>query len=256
MTIEKINSNSVSQQIQSEKLTETAVAAAKKKKAAEAYKNEVVAPNTDSVEISDKAKQYQETEAILRSALQKLHELDDIRNEKLSDVDTKVDSDYYNSDEFNSLLADQVLQDSSISDDAAKTLMVEKYVEKLKSMDSESIATESDVTETDNIQSKITEEIKPKEDEGNSTDNIQSKITEEIKPKEDEGNSTDNIQSKITEEIKPKEDEGNSTDNIQSKITEEIDTNKEEIEEKIASGFYNDPTIVEKTADNLLNLTL
>ncbi len=93
--------------------------------------------STDEVNFSSKAKKLQETEQILRFALERLEQFDEVRNEKLEDVKNKVDSNYYFNDQVSDKVSENIFSDRVIRESIEKQIRVKEYVNKLKEADAE-----------------------------------------------------------------------------------------------------------------------
>ncbi len=93
--------------------------------------------STDEVSFSSKAKRLQETEQILRFALERLEQFDEVRNEKLEDVKDKIDSNYYFNDQVSDKVSENMFSDRVIRESIEKQIRVKEYVDKLKQADAD-----------------------------------------------------------------------------------------------------------------------
>jgi len=69
------------------------------------------AANKDRLEFSSSARQLNETNAQFETIATTLSSQPEIRSERLAEVKSKIDSGYYNSDEFIDKLADKLLKE-------------------------------------------------------------------------------------------------------------------------------------------------
>ena len=95
--------------------------------------------SSDAVNFSSKAKKLQETEQILRFALEKLEQFDEVRSEKLEDVQDKLNSDFYFTDQVSDKVSENMFSDRVIRESIEKQIKVKEYVDKLKEADAEAI---------------------------------------------------------------------------------------------------------------------
>ena len=170
MVVDKIVTNN--SQLIKDKINKTNNKKSNQTKTNKANENEKV-NQKQSVELSTDAKKLQETESILRFALQRLQTFDKVRNEKLSEVKKNISKNIY---------------------------------------------------DTEKIKNEVSEEIVPPEE---------NKKIAKIK----------NLKDSFVSSLK-------NMDETEKDINlEKI----EEIRQKIANGFYDDPAILNKTVDNLLS---
>ncbi len=128
----------------------------------------------DRVEFSDQAKQLQETEQILRFAMEKLEKYDELRSDKLDEVREKLDSDFYYGDDLNEDISEKIISPRELMNTVRDNLEVREYMNRFEEMDA---------------------------------------------------------------------------------VEEEVDTEKlVEIRNRIAEGFYDDPEVLDKTAEKLIEL--
>ncbi len=140
MTVDKINPGFSTQQILNERLKE---ATSGKKNSILPMDNEQAkeATGTDkeTIVFSDDAKKLQETEVILRNALQKLHEMDEINEDSLSGFSDKVNNRYYeNNDEVSMGIADLIIPEEEMRHNIQMRFKAEEYVDDIKEFDEES----------------------------------------------------------------------------------------------------------------------
>ncbi|MEA1973878.1 MAG: hypothetical protein U9N34_11390 [Candidatus Cloacimonadota bacterium] len=88
--------------------------------------------NSDVLKFSSKAKKLQESESILRKALQKIESFEQIRNEDLSEVSKRIDSDYYNSDEFAEELSRKIFSDNDLENIVSEKKAIRNLTKKLE----------------------------------------------------------------------------------------------------------------------------
>ncbi len=77
---------------------------------------------SDRSDISSGAQELNETKAQFDTIAATMSSMPDIRNEKLHAVRLKIDSGYYNSDEFLDKLAERLLNEFGLKDSDTKTL--------------------------------------------------------------------------------------------------------------------------------------
>ncbi len=68
--------------------------------------------NPKNVSLTNKARLLQKTESILRNALDSLHDLDNVRNDKLSDVKSHIEDNFINSDFVKNKTIDNLLEEN------------------------------------------------------------------------------------------------------------------------------------------------
>ncbi len=141
MVVDKVNNASIGQQVTNERLSDIAH---KKGRAIKQEQDVQENQNAETVQISPQAKKLQETESILRFALQKLDDLDELRQEKLQDVQKKIDKNYYFTEQFNQDLAESIIPDSEIDSIILKKAQIENYTQKLNKMDQNVEKTDQD----------------------------------------------------------------------------------------------------------------
>jgi anti-sigma28 factor (negative regulator of flagellin synthesis) len=109
----------------------------------------------NSVKFSPEAKKLQETEKILRFALEKLETLDEIRADKLDDVREKVDNNFYMSEDVISKVSDKIISGTELQNKIKLTTDVENYLQKIKEIDSKDMSVNLNYDKVDEIKSKI-----------------------------------------------------------------------------------------------------
>ncbi len=136
MAVDKISNSMNSHQILNDRLKEAASGKKSSVLAMDAYRNQNVNDSDDKTIFSDDAKKLQETEVILRSALQKLNEMDDVRTEKLADVKDKIDQNFYSdNDELDQELAGLIIPESELRDIIQKRMKADEYVDQIHDYD-------------------------------------------------------------------------------------------------------------------------
>lgn len=136
MAVDKINSSMNSHQILNDRLKEAASGKKNSVHAMDAYRNQNVNNSEDKTIFSDDAKKLQETEVILRSALQKLNEMDEVRTEKLADIMDKINQDFYTDNpELDEELSDLIIPEDELRDIIQKRMNAEEYVDQIHQYD-------------------------------------------------------------------------------------------------------------------------
>jgi len=155
MTINKIDPNLNPQKIMNDRTREatsgkkTNIHHLDKIKAREASRT-----NNDNMDFSDDAKKLQETEVILRNALQKLHEMDEVNSESLSSFRDKLNSDFYSDNEEVDIgIADLIIPEEQMRRNISLRFKAEEYVDDIKEYDFEE--PEIDSTKIEQIKAKI-----------------------------------------------------------------------------------------------------
>ncbi|HOE90976.1 MAG TPA: flagellar biosynthesis anti-sigma factor FlgM [Candidatus Cloacimonadota bacterium] len=143
MTINKIYSSNDPQKIINERMQEATsgkknsihqLDKTQARDASQAAKGEIV--------VSEDAKKLQETEVILRNALQKLHEMDEINEESLGVFTNKVKNEFYDdNDDVTIGVADLILPEEQMRRNISIRFKAEEYVDDVKEFDRE----ESDI---------------------------------------------------------------------------------------------------------------
>lgn len=149
-TVTQVGSNPTVQ----EKVREAALEQGSSKRVDKTRLDKTEDSQQDSVVFSDKAKQLQETEQILRFALKKLEQLDEIRRDKLADVRDRVDSGYYLSDEVDDEVANRVFSREEIRQVIQREQEVERWTQSVKQLDTED-SVEVDLEKIRAIREKI-----------------------------------------------------------------------------------------------------
>lgn len=124
MTINKI----LAQYSQSQKLEETKNKKAEKKAEAKKADNAYA-----KVELSTEGKKLQEKSSVLTKALKQLESFNDFRNGKLSEVKSKIDKDFYLSDDFDKLLAETLTVDEE--DNFVPSFTAEDFKQQIKQIE-------------------------------------------------------------------------------------------------------------------------
>ena len=106
MVIHKIDSNHEIFRSSRDKINEK-----KKDKKIDSAKKETT-QSPKNVSLSNKARLLQKTESILRNALDSLHDFDNLRNDKLTEVKSHIEDNFVNSDFVKNKTVDKILDDN------------------------------------------------------------------------------------------------------------------------------------------------
>ncbi len=134
MTVDKVSNHIGTQAAAQDRIKEAADKVKAKK--SDTVASQEITSEQDRVEFSDQAKQLQETEQILRFAMEKLEKYDEVRNEKLVDVQDKLDSDFYYGDDLNEQISEKIISPRELQDTVRGNLEVREYMSKFEEMDS------------------------------------------------------------------------------------------------------------------------
>lgn len=139
MTVDKIDNSLSSQNLLNERLKEAASGKKTNVHNINAYStSDVNNSSSDSMVFSDDAKKLQETEVILRNALQKLHEMDEINEDSLNDINEKLADDFYsNNDEVGNELADLLIPENEMRENIQKRMKADEFVDQISKFDEE-----------------------------------------------------------------------------------------------------------------------
>jgi hypothetical protein len=149
MSIDQITNDLAARQIRQEQAQKTA----NKKSAANSKANSAYeTKGQDQVVFSSKAKQLQETESILRFALEKLETLDEIsedRKTELSGIDSQAQLDNLDL----KALSENIIPDQRIAENIKQNKEVLKYVHQIEKLDQ--VPEEDISSKIDEIQARI-----------------------------------------------------------------------------------------------------
>ncbi|MCL1826844.1 MAG: hypothetical protein FWG20_02280 [Candidatus Cloacimonetes bacterium] len=130
--------NRIIDDIQSQKITQDGVNKATSGKK-EKVGNNTDQRKTDSLEdksvLSEDALKLQATEVILQTALQKLHEMDQINDTNFADIKEKIQDDFYSSDQVLEQVVNDIFTDEEIHSLVEKRQIAQKYITELHKLD-------------------------------------------------------------------------------------------------------------------------
>lgn len=152
MTVDKINTHITNHQILNDRL----------KEAASGKKNQVqnlgtvdakdANKSSESIVFSDDAKKLQETEVILRNALQKLHEMDEIHQDSFGDIKTNAfQEDDLQEDHLD--LSELIFPEEEMRSNIQKRMKADEFVEKINEFDK--VKQDIDYNKIDSVKQKI-----------------------------------------------------------------------------------------------------
>jgi anti-sigma28 factor (negative regulator of flagellin synthesis) len=144
MAVDKIDPRINTQNLLNERLKEAASGKKTNVHNINAYNNKDIDNSSDSLVFSEDAKKLQETEVILRNALQKLHEMDDVNLDSFSDITEKISDDFYKDDELSSDIADLIIPESQMRENIQKRIKADEYVDQLSQMDNTELPLDQD----------------------------------------------------------------------------------------------------------------
>lgn len=90
---------------------------------------------SDKADISEKAKKLQETEHILRFALEKLERFDQQRTDQFEDIHDRIDSDFYTSGQIDEELSERIFSNEQLQRVVQRNLDIRQHVASLKDID-------------------------------------------------------------------------------------------------------------------------
>ncbi len=152
MTVDKIVSQISQHSILNDKTKEVAN---NKKNRIEKDSNRIANDsNSDKVDFSSKAKKLQETESMLRFAMEKLESLDEVRNEKLDEVRENIEKGFYFSDQFDEIVSDKIFSNKEIANEVQKNVQKNKYLSDVKRID-KGLEEKIDLTKINDIKQKV-----------------------------------------------------------------------------------------------------
>ncbi len=134
MTVDKVINHIGTQSVAQERLKEAAEKSSLKKQ--DKVSQSEITSEQDRAEFSDQAKQLQETEKILQFALEKLEKYDEVRNDKLVDVQDRLDSDYYFGDDIDEQISEKIISPRELLNTVRNNMEVREYMDRFKEMDS------------------------------------------------------------------------------------------------------------------------
>jgi len=112
----------------------------------------VESKNSEMLQFSSEAKQLQESESILRKALLKIETFEKERDSNISEIKRKIDSDFYDSDEFVENLSKKIFSDKDIQDFISEKKALNRISQKIKNREN---SEELDTEKLDKISKKI-----------------------------------------------------------------------------------------------------
>jgi hypothetical protein len=142
MTVDKLNLTLGTGATNLDKLSSQSVEA--KVRSLKVNSEQTATGTTDSVEFSAQAKGLQETEKVLRFALEKLESFDDVRQERLSDVQDRINQDFYMDDDIDEAVSERMFSNQEIAQVARRHLEVKQQLDNLHAIDNEETPIDED----------------------------------------------------------------------------------------------------------------
>lgn len=135
MTVDKINTHISNHQILNDRLKEAA--SGKKTQVLNNSTSDATDANksSESIVFSDDAKKLQETEVILRNALQKLHEMDELNFDAFADLKSAGNQDDIQSDPYSMDLSELIFTEDEMRSNIQKRMKADEFVEKINDFD-------------------------------------------------------------------------------------------------------------------------
>ncbi len=153
MTVDKVMNHIGTQAAAQDRIKEAAdkAKASKNDKATRAE----ITSEQDRVEFSDQAKQLQETEQILRFAMEKLEKYDEVRSEKLDEVRERLESDFYFGEDMNEDISQKIISPRELMNTVRDNLEVREYMNRFEEMDA--VEEEIDTEKLVEIRNRVAE---------------------------------------------------------------------------------------------------
>ena len=117
--------------------------------------NKEAARTADNADLSSRAKRLQETERILRFALERLEQFDEVRQEKLDEVNGKLQGDYYYSPDVDGEISERIFSDEELQERVRNTQQMRQFLEDVHQMDDQAAEEEIDQTRLDAIRQRV-----------------------------------------------------------------------------------------------------
>ncbi len=151
MTLDKIISEIGANPTVQEKIEKAKTSA---DKTSSKTKSETTA-QSDNADLSSQARKLQETERILRFALERLEQFDEVRQEKLDVASDRLESDYYSSEEVNEAISDKIFSQEELQEKVCNHQQMSQFLTDVQSMDAQQQSGEVDEAKLDEIRSRI-----------------------------------------------------------------------------------------------------
>jgi anti-sigma28 factor (negative regulator of flagellin synthesis) len=150
MAIDKINTDISSRITSQEKVRE---ATSGKKNNITSSEPEIKKAQLDDTKpaFSEDARRLQETEVILQNALLKLHEMDEVNQQNIAGIQSKIDKSFYDNDAVADKVLDDIFPEQQLRASVEKRVKAEKYVSLLTEIDNQ----QTDNAKLDEIRAKI-----------------------------------------------------------------------------------------------------
>ena len=152
MTVDKIISDAAVHQTTQEKLDKSRKSS--DERAARAQNIEA-ASSADNASLSTEARKLQETERILRFALERLEQFDDVRSEKLDEVREKLGSDFYFDDDISGEVSERVFSDEELQARLERNQQMRHILDDVHAMDQAQKETDIDNERLDAIRQRV-----------------------------------------------------------------------------------------------------
>ncbi|MCD4829192.1 MAG: flagellar biosynthesis anti-sigma factor FlgM [Candidatus Cloacimonetes bacterium] len=152
MTVDKIISEIAASPAGQESIDKTRKAREEK---ATRTQNHEAARSIDNAELSSKARKLQETERILRFALERLEQFDDVRHEKLEEVSGKLQSDFYFTDQFNGEVSERLFSDAELQEKVRHSQQMRQYLGDVRRIDEQMQSEEIDQEKIDAVRQRV-----------------------------------------------------------------------------------------------------
>lgn len=152
MTVDKISSDIAANPALQEKIDK--VRKNRQEKATRA-ENLEAAQSADNASLSDEARKLQETERILRFALERLEQFDEVRQEKLEGVADRLDSDFYFSEEVNGEVSERIFSDEEVKAQVERNQQMRQFLGDVHQIDEQMQAEDVDTAKLDTIRQRI-----------------------------------------------------------------------------------------------------
>jgi len=153
MAIDKVSNDILNRPVGNESVNK---ATSGKKETVKGSENELRKTGLeDKVVFSQDARKLQETEVILQSALQKLHEMDELIENDLSGIKNKIDDGFYSRNDVLGKVIDDVFPEQQLRNTVERRMKAETYLPELNRLD-----------EMDTIDEKRLSEIAKRIDSG------------------------------------------------------------------------------------------
>jgi len=119
--------------------------------------NKEAAASQDNTDLSSEARKLQETERILRFALERLEQFDEVRHEKLDEITTKLDGNFYSSEDINGEVSERIFSDEELQERVRRNQQMRGILEDVRQMDEQSQSVEVDMEKIKAIRAKVDE---------------------------------------------------------------------------------------------------